>query len=302
MSINAVKEFLIANSVFFTENEPMKKHTTFKIGGRADLWVEPKTVEQAAKICSLCKKLNIRLTVIGKGSNLLISDSGINGVVLSLKALDEIVCEGNTIYCGAGASLMSLCNLALENNLSGLEFAYGIPASVGGAVYMNAGAYGGEISTCILSAAIINENGETEIIEAADMQFGYRQSVFKKNGSIIVAARFALSPGEHNEIKAKMDDFMARRRDKQPLEYPSAGSTFKRPEGHFAGALIEGAGLKGFSVAGAQVSKKHAGFLINTGGATAENVCELIKSVQRTVNAVYGVELEPEVIYLERDK
>ncbi len=302
MSINAVKEFLLENSVAFTENEPMKKHTTFKIGGRADLWVEPKTVSQVAGICRLCKKLNIRLTVIGKGSNLLIADSGINGVVLSLKSLDDIQREGDTITCGAGVSLMSLCNFALEKGLSGLEFAYGIPASVGGAVYMNAGAYGGEISSCILSADIINENGETEVIDAADMQFGYRQSVFKKNGSVIVAAKFKLVPGVPSEIKAKMDDFMVRRRDKQPLEYPSAGSTFKRPEGHFAGALIEGAGLKGFSVGTAQVSRKHAGFLINTGNATAENVCELIKSVQRTVLAVYGVELQPEVIFLERDK
>lgn len=302
MSINAVKQFLTDNKISFRENEILARHTTFKIGGAADLWVMPEAAESVAKICIFCKENNIPLTVIGKGSNLLVSDNGIEGVVLALSELNKIEkLNATTIRAGAGAALTNLCNFALNESLSGLEFAFGIPGSVGGAVYMNAGAYGGEMSNCIISATVLTKEGEIKTIPIKDMALGYRTSRFKTDGFIILSADFALSHANDTDIKAAMDDFMMRRRDKQPLEYPSAGSTFKRPEGHFAGALIENAGLKGLSVGGAQVSVKHAGFLINKNGATCRDVLDLIKSVQNKVFERYEVKLEPEVIFIGRE-
>ncbi len=296
-----LKQFLTDNKISFIENESMKRHTTFKTGGEADFWVMPETTDEVAAICSYTKENNIPLTVLGKGSNVLVSDNGIEGVVLSTSMLDEIsLTDDTTLSCGAGAVLTNLCAFALKHSLSGLEFAYGIPGSVGGAVYMNAGAYGGEIKDCIVSATVLTDSGEIKRIAAADMQLGYRTSIFKLNNCIILSAEFALQKAESAEIKAKMDDFLNRRRSKQPLEFGSAGSTFKRPDGYFAGALIEDAGLKGFSIGDAQVSEKHAGFVINKASATSSDVVKLIKHIQNTVLEKSGVSLEPEVIFIGR--
>ncbi len=296
-----LKSFLTDNKISFRENEPMKRHTTFKTGGNADFWVTPETIDQIKSICLFCKENSIPLTVFGKGSNVLVSDSGIDGVVLSTAMLDKMELIGSTtISCEAGAVLTNLCLFALENSLSGLEFAYGIPGSVGGAVYMNAGAYGGEIKDCIISATVLTPEGEIKIIPKEEMQLSYRTSIFKLNKCVVLSAEFSLKNADAQEIKSKMDDFLTRRRSKQPLEFGSAGSTFKRPEGYFAGALIEGANLKGYSIGGAQVSEKHAGFVINKGDAKTGDVLALIKHIQNTVLEKSGVMLEPEVIFIGR--
>lgn len=280
------------------ENEPMSAHTTFRIGGPAELFVECNDVEKIGEILAVVKSENIPLTVLGKGSNLLVSDNGLKGVVLYI-CDDRITVSGDTVVANAGAKLSGVCNAARDASLSGLEFAFGIPGSVGGAVYMNAGAYGGEIKQCIVSCTSITLDGEIKTRKAEDLELGYRTSVFKKNSEIILSAEFKLNGDEKSEIHARMDDFLGRRKDKQPLEYPSAGSTFKRPEGYFAGALIEQSNLKGFSVGGAEVSVKHAGFVINKDNATCEDVLNLIKHIQNTVKSNFGVDLETEVIYLE---
>ena len=216
--------------------------------------------------------------------------------------LNGISVSGEEITCGAGAALSDICRAALRNSLTGLEFAYGIPGSIGGAVYMNAGAYGGEISGAVLSAECMTADGSTVKVEAKDMNFGYRKSVFKENGTTVISAVLRLQKGEKKEIEEKMEDYISRRKSKQPLEYPSAGSFFKRPEGYFAGALIEKNGLKGASVGGAQVSCKHAGFIINRGGATAADVMKLSRKVSDTVLAKDGVKLEREVIFIGREE
>lgn len=299
MNYVGLKAFLNDNKIPFTQNEAMKKHTTFKIGGAADIFTQPNSVEQLSLIVDYCKKESIPFFVLGKGSNLLVSDYGFEGVVISTLSLDfmELSSE-NTIRCGTGAVLTNLCTFALKNSLSGLEFAFGIPGSVGGAVYMNAGAYGGEIKNCILSATVLNENGEIVTVSAKDMCLGYRTSIFKTDNSVILSAEFGLNKANALDIREKMDDFITRRKTKQPLEFGSAGSTFKRPEGFFAGALIEVAGLKGFSIGDAQVSEKHAGFVINRSNATAEDVSNLIKHIQATVLEKSGVSLEPEIIFV----
>lgn len=280
------------------ENEPMSAHTTFRIGGPAELFVECNDISKIDEILAVIKRDDIPLTVLGKGSNLLVSDNGLKGVVLNI-CDDGIAVSGDTVVANAGAKLSGVCNAARDASLSGLEFAFGIPGSVGGAVYMNAGAYGGEIKQCIVSCTSITLDGEVKTRKAEDLEFGYRTSVFKKNNEIILSAEFKLQRDERKEIQARMDDFLGRRKDKQPLEYPSAGSTFKRPEGYFAGALIEQSNLKGFSVGGAEVSVKHAGFVINKDNATCADVLGLIKHIQKTVKSNFGVDLETEVIYLE---
>ena len=280
--------------------EPMSRHTTFKIGGNADAFVRVKDESELKTVISLAKEFDVPCFILGKGSNLLISDEGIEGVVISVDGINDIKIDGDTIVCGAGVSLRALCIAAQKASLSGLEFAYGIPGTVGGALYMNAGAYGGEMSQVVVSATVIDHDGNTHSLRLEQMNLGYRTSVFKNTDLIITSVKFKLKRGNANEIKAAMDDFFARRRDKQPLEFPSAGSTFKRPEGYFAGALIEKNNLKGVSVGGAQVSEKHAGFVINTGNATCSDVLSLIKNVQETVRAADGVDLEPEVIFVGR--
>lgn len=276
---------------------PMKKYTTFKCGGNASLLITPDTVESLGKIINVCHSKGIKPLIIGNGSNLLVSDNGIDGVVIkigsqmsSIELLDE-----TTIFCEAGASLKSICMFAYENSLSGLEFAYGIPGNVGGAVYMNAGAYGGEMKDVLYSVKHIDDKGNMGEISKENLDLSYRHSAYTNNGFTITSAILKLTKADKCDIKAAMDDKLQRRKDKQPLEYPSAGSTFKRPEGYFAGALIEESGLKGYTVGGAQVSEKHAGFVINKGGATATDILTLIKDVQSIVKEKFGVMLETEV-------
>ncbi len=281
-------------------DEPMSRHTTFKIGGNADVLVKVKNEDELKDVLNLTRDYNVPYFVLGKGSNLLVSDRGIEGIVISLDGINDIKIDGNTVICGAGASLRALCIATQKASLSGLEFAYGIPGTVGGALYMNAGAYGGEMSQVVVAATAINQNGKIHHFNLQQMNLGYRTSVFKNTDLIITSVTFKLERGDQNQIKSAMDDFFARRLDKQPLEYPSAGSTFKRPEGHFAGALIEKNNLKGVSVGGAEVSCKHAGFVVNKGNASCDDVLSLIKKVQDTVKAADGVDLEPEVIFVGR--
>ncbi len=290
--------FCNEQNIKFKQNEPMKNHTSFKIGGGCDYFVMPENAEQLKAIISKAKELNIPFFVLGKGSNLLVSDSGIEGIVISMAGLNGITVNDDEITAGAGVSVANLCTTALQNGLSGIEFAYGIPGSVGGGLYMNCGAYGGQFSDAVVSAEYLSRDGEVVTINAEDMRLGYRTSIFKENGGIVLSATFKLKNEEQDKIKAAMDDYMERRITKQPLEYPSAGSVFKRPTGYFAGALIEQNNLKGFTVGGAQVSEKHAGFIINFKNATANDVKALIKEIQSVVKKADGVDLETEIIFV----
>ena len=294
-------EFCKQNNITFKKDEMMKNHTSFKIGGKADYYVECCSDESLKAVVLECKKQDLPYFIIGKGSNILVSDKGVSGVVISLCGFSELSVNGDNITVGAGVSLANLCTFALENGLSGIEFAYGIPGSVGGALYMNAGAYGGEMSHVVVSAKSMDKDGNVREIKLEDMQLGYRESIFKTNGEIILSASFKLRKDDKDDIKARMDDFMQRRKSKQPLEYPSAGSTFKRPTGHFAGALIEKNNLKGVSVGGAMVSEKHAGFVINYDNATACDVKNLMEKIKQVVKTNDGVDLEPEVIFIGKE-
>ena len=275
----------------------MKLHTTFKIGGPARLMIIPKSESELAECVKECKRLGIRYIPVGNGSNLLVSDSGINAAVILLgKDFDEVkLLDEEIVFAKAGTQLIKVCNFALENGLSGLEFAYGIPGSCGGAAFMNAGAYGGEMKDVLYRCDHVDKDGSFGFLEGEDIKLSYRHSAYYDNGCIVTGLYMKLKKGDREEIKAKMTDLITRRKDKQPLEYPSAGSTFKRPEGYFAGALIEECNLKGESVGGAQVSTKHAGFVINTGGATCQDVLDLCKKVSDTVYAEKGVKLEMEI-------
>ena len=290
-------EFADEHGIKFLEHEDLSKHTSFKIGGPAEFFVKPKNKEQVSAVVDYCEKNSVPLLPLGKGSNVLVSDNGINGVVMyfgsdfgKISLLDD-----ETIYCEAGAGLTALCKFALENELTGLEFAYGIPGSVGGAVFMNAGAYGGEIKDVILYADHVDRIGKTGRFSGEELQMSYRHSAYSAKEYFITGAAFKLSKGDKTEIKAKMDDLLGRRFDKQPMDKPSAGSTFKRPEGAFASALIDQCGLKGYRVGGAEVSTKHAGFVVNIGGATSSDVLRLIKDVQEKVKNDTGFFIEPEV-------
>ncbi len=293
----SIYNFALENGCSAEFDVPLKKHTTFKIGGNASLFVTPQDDEALSKIIKKCNAEGVRTFILGNGSNMLVSDDGIDAVViLMLRDNGKIeLVDDFTIKCDAGVSLTRVCRFALENSLSGLEFAFGIPGSVGGAVYMNAGAYGGEIKDVITECEYMTQNGGVHTMSKDEMALGYRTSVFNSNDCIILGATFKLCKDSQQAIKERMDDFLSRRKDKQPLEYPSAGSTFKRPEGYFAGALIEQSGLKGVSVGGAQVSEKHAGFVINTGDATAKDVIELVELIKKKVKEDSGVDLEPEV-------
>ncbi len=295
------EEFCLQQKIEIKQKENMKNHTSFKIGGKADYFVNVRSIEELKKVINKAKILGIPFFILGKGSNLLVSDKGIEGVVICLTSLNDITVCDDVIVAQAGASLAQVCVKACENNLTGLEFAYGIPGTVGGGLYMNAGAYGGEMSQVVLSAEYIDNDGNTGEIDANEMKLGYRTSIFKQNKKIITCVKFKLKKGEKQEIRSLMDDFMSRRKDKQPLEYPSAGSTFKRPEGYFAGALIEENNLKGYSVGGAMVSEKHAGFVINYNNATSEDVKKLIAEIQNKVLENNNVKLEPEVIFVGRE-
>ena len=280
---------------------PMSKYTTFRIGGNASVMLTPTTDEQLASIIKKCKEDNIKPFIIGNGSNMLISDKGLDTVVINMCRPNpkiELV-NGDTVVCDAGATMSKVCNFALENGLTGLEFAFGIPGSAGGAAYMNAGAYGGEMKDVLVECRHIDSDGNFGSLKGDELGLAYRTSAYEHNGYIITTLVMKLSKGNKDEIRAKMQELLQRRKDKQPLEYPSAGSTFKRPEGYFAGALIEECGLKGYSVGGAQVSEKHAGFVINKGDASAKDVLDLIKYIQDKVLSEKGVMLEPEVRLIE---
>lgn len=277
------------------ENEPMSKHTTFRIGGNADMFVSPE-LHQVPEILSLAKEHNVPVTIIGNGSNLLVGDKGIRGLVLSFgKGADEVNIQGTRMTIGAGALLSKAAAEAAKNHLTGLEFAAGIPGTLGGAIVMNAGAYDGEMKDVVISAKVLTPSGEIKELSNEELELSYRHSCIPEKEYIVLEAVVELTHGDETEIREKMADFRNRRVDKQPLEYPSAGSTFKRPEGYFAGKLIQDAGLRGYTVGGAQVSEKHCGFVINKGDATAEDVCNLIKDVKRIVYDKFQVEMEPEV-------
>ena len=277
-------------------NEPMKDHTTFRIGGPADCLILPASMEDVAFVFQCLKRHDIPFVILGNGSNVLVLDKGIRGVVIKFNSpISAIRKKKNTLTAGAGALLRDVSEFAAENSLSGMEFACGIPGSIGGAVFMNAGAYDGEMKNIVSAVRAISPKGEIVQFAANELDFGYRHSIFQENGCAICEVDLTLTPGNAEEIKEKIAGFTERRESKQPLEMPSAGSTFKRPEGHYAGTLIEQTGLKGFTVGGAQVSDKHAGFVVNAGDATAKDVLELIRQVQDRVFEKHHVKLFPEV-------
>ncbi len=280
--------------------EPMSKHTTFRIGGPADLLLTPEREEEITKLCRLFRQLGVPYLILGNGSNVLVGDGGIRGVVIQLgNRFASCEVAGNSLKAQAGIKLSRLAGVALEHSLTGLEFAAGIPGTFGGALFMNAGAYGGEMSQVVESVTYLDTDGVIQTRNCEDCDFGYRTSFFSLNpDTIVLGGTVKLEPGESREIRAKMDDFAERRVSKQPLHLPSAGSTFKRPEGHFAGKLIQDAGLMGLRVGGAAVSDKHAGFVVNDQNATAKDVRQLMEEVQNRVYAAYGVMLEPEVRFL----
>lgn len=278
-------------------DEPMSKHTTFRVGGKADLFVTPKSIKEAADIVRLLLTNNEEFYIVGNGSNLLVSDDGYRGCIVCISnGMDAVTIDGNTITAEAGAMLSKVANIACENDLDGLVFASGIPGSVGGAVVMNAGAYGGEMKDIISQVTLFDmESLQIVTLDNSQMQFSYRNSIVKSHPYIVLSATYEMTPGNKDDIRQAMNELSQKRREKQPLEYPSAGSTFKRPEGYFAGKLIEDAGLKGYSVGGAMVSTKHSGFVINAGDATADDIITLIRDVRKCVFDKYGVYLEPEV-------
>lgn len=284
----------LAKNVKF--DEPMSAHTTFKIGGPADVFVDAENADEIKSIMRYCGENSVPLLITGNGSNMLVGDRGIRGVVVSVgKKMSKIEVDGERITAEAGALMSSVAAAALKAELSGFETLSGIPGTVGGGIYMNAGAYGGEIKDVLETVTYIDRDGSVKTAKAEELDLSYRHSMFEEGGYVILSCVLKLKPGNADEIKAAMRDYSKRRSDKQPISMPSAGSTFKRPEGYFAGKLIQDSGLMGKSVGGAQVSEKHAGFVVNTGGATAADVLELIRLVQDTVEEKFGVRLEPEV-------
>ena len=278
------------------EEEPMKKHTTFRIGGPAEYLILPQTTEEIADVIKLCRQEEIPWYIVGNGSNLLVADEGVRGVVIQLlRNFNQIQVEGCQIRMQAGAQNAAVAKRALDASLTGFEFAAGIPGTIGGAVVMNAGAYGGEMKDILKEVTVLDPNGMIRTIPAEELELGYRTSIIARKGYVVLEAVIVLKTGDPKEIKAAMDELKEKRVTKQPLEYPSAGSTFKRPEGYFAGKLIMDAGLRGFSVGGAQISEKHCGFVINKGNATAKAVTELMDETKKIVMEKFGVALEPEV-------
>ena len=280
-------------------HEPMKKHTTFRIGGPADYYLCPHSIEELQKILQICKEKKIEFFILGNGSNLLVSDKGYRGAVIQLwKNFSDITVKGTTIIVKAGALLSKIAAEALEEGLTGMEFASGIPGTIGGATVMNAGAYGGEMKNINKEVTVLTQEGELLTLSNEEMKLGYRTSIVKEKGYVVVSVVLQLKKGDKEEIRKVMEDLKERRVTKQPLDMPSAGSTFKRPEGYFAGKLIMDAGLRGFSVGGAQISEKHCGFVVNKGDATAADVLGLIREVQKRVEEQFHVTLEPEVKFL----
>lgn len=296
MQIDKLKKTLESTRYTVWENEPMSKHTSFKIGGPAKLFVSPADSNTLSELITNCKNYDIPTVYFGNGSNILFNDYGFDGVVISTSRMTEISLQDeNVIECGSGVKNSVLCQFALENSLSGFEFLWGIPGTVGGAAFMNAGAYGGEIKDVIVGCEYITSDGEIKEMSSDEMDLSYRHSIFSENGGIITKVKLRGKLDNKEVIRTLMDELMDRRRTKQPLEFPSAGSVFKRPEGYFAAALIEECGLKGESVGGAQVSEKHSGFIINTGNATASDVKQLVEIIKETVFMQKGVQLECEI-------
>ena len=304
-----LKQQLRAEGIAYRENEPLAAHCTFKIGGPADVFARPETQEQLCRTIALCRECGVKYYLLGNGSNILFEDAGYRGVVIDATVLKmgigilENVCHPgaapgevyDAVAAGAGLKLSALCAAALENGLTGLEFAYGIPGTVGGAVYMNAGAYGGEMKDVLDQVTYLTQDGQIVTEEAAKLDLAYRHSIFEENGGCILSAKFHLKRGDSAAIKARMDELMQKRIDKQPLDKPSAGSTFKRPVGAFAAALIDQCGLRGYRHGGAAVSEKHCGFVVNLGGATCADVLALCDEVRAVVKEKTGYDLEKEI-------
>lgn len=290
-------ELLGKDKVLF--EEPMSNHTTFRIGGPAEVFLMPESYEQIRSALALCREEGLPYFVLGNGSNLLVSDSGYRGVIIQMdRNMGDIELKGTEIRACAGALLSSVAAAARKASLTGFEFAGGIPGTLGGAVVMNAGAYGGEMKDVLREVTVMTKEGDIRVIPSDRLELGYRTSIIKKAGYLVLEAVISLEKGDPQAIQEKTKELASKRTEKQPLDYPSAGSTFKRPEGYFAGKLIMDSGLRGFRVGGAQVSEKHCGFVINTGGATAKDVKELIDHVIRTVKEKYNITLEPEVKFL----
>lgn len=289
---------LLGEDRVFTD-EPMKQHTTFKIGGPADYFLVPETGEEVGEIIKICKQTDTPYFILGNGSNLLVGDGGYRGAVIQVyRNMSAVTTEGTTITAQAGALLSAVAAAAKNASLTGFEFAGGIPGTVGGAAVMNAGAYGGEMKDVLVEVTVMDAEGNIFTIPAEKLELGYRTSIIKKAGYIVLEAKIRLKEGDQEAIKERMKELTVQRTTKQPLEYPSAGSTFKRPEGYFAGKLVMDSGLRGYQVGGAQVSEKHCGFVINAGGATAKDVRTLMDNVRDIVYEKYGVTLEPEVKFL----
>ena len=294
-----LKDFLCKYSFSFVENESLKKHTTMKVGGNADFIVYPKNAEEVSMLISFLNKENIRYYILGNGSNVMFSDEGFKGVIIKSEKLNDIKIDGNKIYFGAGVSMTKAAKTAVENSLSGIEYCYGIPGNIGGGLYMNAGAYSGEISSKLISIDYVDENGEIKTISAKDCDYGYRHSVFMSRRRFILGGLFQFEYGNKAELKRFCEEIMQKRISKQPLDMPSAGSSFKRPAGYFAAALIDECGLKGKTIGGAQVSEKHAGFIVNKGDATCKDITALADYVENEVYKKTGIKIEKEMIIVE---
>ena len=292
-----IKTFLKDNQIQFLQNESLKKHITFKVGGEAKFVAMPQTKHQAANLFKFLKENNIKYYIIGRGSNVIFRDERFDGVIIKTSNMQNIEFIGeDKVYADSGVVLNVLCKSLQEKSLAGLEFCYGIPGNVGGGLFMNCGAYGGEISSAVCEVEYIDENGNFQKIDVKDCQFSYRHSIFQNNDWFITGCTFKLTKGDKTQILSFMEDIMQRRIDKQPLDKPSAGSSFKRPAGYFAAALIDECGLKGYSIGGAQVSEKHAGFIVNTGNATCNDIVALAEYVEQTVMQKKGVAIEKEMI------
>ncbi|WP_129044704.1 UDP-N-acetylmuramate dehydrogenase [Companilactobacillus metriopterae] len=289
-------------NIEFKINEPMSKYTFTKTGGNADVLAFPKSRDELVSIINTARDYDIKITIVGNASNLIIKDGGIRGIVIILPNFKQISVDGNVVFAEAGATIIDTTIVAQQYGLTGLEFAAGIPGSVGGAVFMNAGAYGGELTDAFLSAEVLMPDGQILNFNHEDMKFAYRHSAIQENGGIVISAKFQLAKGDKEEIQKEMDHLNALRRSKQPLEYPSCGSVFKRPEGHFTGPLIIEAGLQGKIIGGAQVSMKHAGFIVNIDGATATDYMDLIHLIQREIKQKFDIELQTEVRIIGEDK
>lgn len=288
------------NKIEIRLNEPMSRHTTFRIGGSAALYLVPQTMDALVEVCRMVKETGARSYILGNGSNLLVDDNGFDGVIISMSALTSIHTEGTLVKAESGTPLINVCKKARDAGLAGMEFAYGIPGSVGGAVFMNAGAYGGETAHILRESTYLDLSDLTvHTIPLSAHSYGYRESIYRHNNFVILSAAFELHPGNTEEISVQMNDYMNRRITKQPLEYPSAGSVFKRYPGRFTGQMIEEAGLKGYTIGGAQVSEKHAGFIINRENATAADVLALIEHIKTVILERFGCELECEMIYVK---